>query len=655
MVRKTRKTRVASSSKKNRTSGSRRNSKSTLNIEVTEFSKIAEELYKYKQMVDLASHGCVIVDVKGDVLYVNDCFARIHGYNARWLLGRNLKIFHNAEQLKHVRFVNNRLIKKGKGLNNEEIWDKHRDGTVFPMLMSTWLMKDKSGRPVIECATAVDISELRKREAELEAGKKTQEAMLNATSDLVALLDKDFKYVDMNENMAKSLKLPREQLIGKDSLAHTEPEVAAIRRANLKKVLATGKPVVFDHISHGRIFRASLYPVNSSEGKITGIVIFAKDVTQQKKAEAEIEAGKKTLETMLNATNDLVAMIDRQCNIVEVNKKMADAFEKPREQLIGRCAWDFHTPEIAAQRRAKVEHVMAMGEAMTFVDSVEDGKTYRNSCYPLKGPDGKVTGMVVFSKDVTQEKKAEAELSHYREELIKLRRSAYLDLFGAVIGHQLSQPLTVINVLMEEIVCDLEIGSFEKGKILESLKTCLREANTAAETIHKMRKLTKQWVEGRAEHFSPLDVIMEVVSSLELKAKQAKMRIEVKEPKFLPTTAGYRSAFEQIVLNITENAIEAADQKKWHRLVISAEKTDSHIELKFSDDCCGIAKENLGKIFEPFYSTKTNRVGKSMGLGLPIIYRILTAIGGEIRVKSTVGKGTTFYVNLPLSKYIKGT
>jgi signal transduction histidine kinase len=102
------------------------------------------------------------------------------------------------------------------------------------------------------------------------------------------------------------------------------------------------------------------------------------------------------------------------------------------------------------------------------------------------------------------------------------------------------------------------------------------------------------------------------------------------------------------VLNITDNAIEAADQKKWHRLTIKAEKTDRHIELMFSDDCRGVPEENLGKIFEPFYSTKTHRGGKSLGLGLPIVHRILTTMGGEIRVESAAGKGTTFYVNWPL-------
>jgi len=527
MRRNQRKTRKASNRKKNRAAGARRNSKSKSVIDISRFNEIEEELQKYKQMVDAANHGCAIANVKGDILYVNDSFARMHGYNAGGLLGRNMKIFHNAEQLKHIRAVRNRIIKTGKGLNNEEIWHKHRDGTVFPMLMSTWLMKDKSGRPVIECATAVDISELRQRETELEASKKILKTMLNASGDLIAMVDRDIKFIDLNE-------------------------------------------------------------------------------------------------------------------------RMADAFGQPMEKLIGRCAWDSMPPKAIALRRPKAERILATGEPVTYFDEDDKGRIYSTSGYPLKGLGGKVTGIVVFARDVTQHNKAEAELCHYREELFKLRRSAYLDLFGAIVGHQLSQPLTIINVLMEEMAGELESGSFEKGKIIKLLKTCLKETKAAGETIKKMREYTRQWIEGRVEHFSPYDVIKEVVSSLGLKARRAKIRIEVTNPKFLPTIAGHRNAFEQMVLNITENAIEAADQKKWYRLVISAEKTDKHIELTFSDDCRGIAKENLGKIFEPFYSTKTHRGGKSLGLGLPIISRILTTMGGEIRVKSTAGKGTTFYVNWPL-------
>ncbi len=127
------------------------------------------------------------------------------------------------------------------------------------------------------------------------------------------------------------------------------------------------------------------------------------------------------------------------------------------------------------------------------------------------------------------------------------------------------------------------------------------------------------------------------------------MEIEVMDLRLLPPIRGHRNAFEQMVLNLAENAIEASDGKKRHRLIISAKRKDNHIEFKFCDDCSGIAKENLDKIFEPFYSTKARRGSKSLGMGIPIVHRILTSMGGKIRVESSMGKGTTFYISWPLS------
>jgi PAS domain S-box-containing protein len=769
MGRNLRKTRILSKKQLNRTAGARPNSKDTLSIKLADFHKITEELHIYKQMVDSANHGFVITDMKGNLLYVNDNFAKMHGYNARELRGKNLKIFHDARQLKYVRAVFDRLLKTGKGLNNEELWRKRRDGTVFPTLTNNWILRDKSGRPAMLCATMVDISELRKREAELaaskntleamlnatndpvvmmdkdytivesnkraadrlrlsredligrcvwdfippklaaarrklmnqvkatgkpiiftdkskdgiifsnscypligsggevtgmvlfarditkqkemEAGleesKKTLETMLNATGDLVALTDRDIRIVDVNENMAKSLGFPREKIIGRSAWDFMPPEIAARRRKLAEKMFATGKPVKFiDTNRKGRILEASFNPLTDSDGKIIGKVVVAKDITQHKKAQAELEVGKKTLEAMLNASGEAIAMFDRNMKFVELNERMVDAFGIPREKLIGQYAWDSMPPEAIAFRRPKAEHLLATGKPVTYFDE-DKGRNYSISGYPLKGADGKIKGIVVFARDITQEKQAEAEINNYREELFKLRRSSYMDLFSAIIVHHFSQPLTIINVLVEEIVGELEGGSFEKERIIESLKTCLRETQAAGETIKKMREHTGQWIKGRKEHFSPCDVINKVVSSLASKARKAKIKIEVKVPESLPVIAGYRIAFEQIVLIITENAIEAADQKKWYQMVISAKRINRHIELVFSNDCYGIPKENIGKIFEPFYSTKTNRVGKGLGLGLPIVHRILMTMGGEIRVKSA-RKGATFYVNWPL-------
>ena len=94
-----------------------------------------------------------------------------------------------------------------------------------------------------------------------------------------------------------------------------------------------------------------------------------------------------------------------------------------------------------------------------------------------------------------------------------------------------------------------------------------------------------------------------------------------------------------------QNAVDAADGLKAHRLDISGKYVDSKLELLFLDDCCGIPPEDIDRIFEPFFTTKADTGG--IGLGLDIVQQILIGCGGRIRVESTVGKGSTFYVTLP--------
>jgi signal transduction histidine kinase len=138
---------------------------------------------------------------------------------------------------------------------------------------------------------------------------------------------------------------------------------------------------------------------------------------------------------------------------------------------------------------------------------------------------------------------------------------------------------------------------------------------------------------------------------LSQRAKQAKMHISAKGLANLPKVETNETALEQIFLIIIQNAIEAADDKKRHKLDIAGEIIKGNIKLQFSDDCCGIAPENIDRIFEPFFSTKTE--DKGMGLGLDIVQQILISYGGKVRVESELGKGTVFYVTLPVGKIRK--
>lgn len=110
---------------------------------------------------------------------------------------------------------------------------------------------------------------------------------------------------------------------------------------------------------------------------------------------------------------------------------------------------------------------------------------------------------------------------------------------------------------------------------------------------------------------------------------------------------------EQLIFSLVENAVQASDGRREHRLTISGTAKDQVVELAFADDCGGIASKHLGRIFEPFFTTKSSEY--ATGLGLCIVERILRRVGGKIRVDNQPGVGVTFVVILPISHSTQGT
>ena len=124
------------------------------------------ELRKFKTICDRAGYGVVIRDLKGNFVYLNDCFAKMHGYAPEELRGKHYSIVHTPEQVEHVESLE--TIRKRRGGFVAEIWHKRKDGTVFPTLMNGTMLKDDNGNHLYNTATAIDISELKIKNRNLE-------------------------------------------------------------------------------------------------------------------------------------------------------------------------------------------------------------------------------------------------------------------------------------------------------------------------------------------------------------------------------------------------------------------------------------------------------------------------------------------------------
>jgi two-component system NtrC family sensor kinase len=237
-----------------------------------------------------------------------------------------------------------------------------------------------------------------------------------------------------------------------------------------------------------------------------------------------------------------------------------------------------------------------------------------------------------------------AELMHKVEYANKL---ATIGRLAAGVAHEINNPLTVINEkagLLKDIL-NLE-GEFpRRNKMLGIVESITGSVVRCRKVTHRLLGFARQMDAG-SETIAVDELLNEVVGFLGKEAAYRNVTIMVEAEPGAPNIESDRGQLQQVFLNILNNA-EAAVSEGGHIEIRVCSAGERRVAVSISDDGIGIPKENLDRIFEPFFTTKE---GSGTGLGLSITYGIVQKLGGEITVKSEVGKGTCFTVLLPVHR-----
>ena len=153
------------------------NRPATLNFlaDVTAKRRSEEEIRKFKTISDNAAYGTHIISPEGIFLYVNQAFAKMHGYSTEELIGRPLSLCHTEQQLSSVS-AGMREVFRGTGFTSREVWHLHRNGTEFPTIMSGTVIANSTGKPQFLAATTVDISELKRLQEFADRARRLEAA-----------------------------------------------------------------------------------------------------------------------------------------------------------------------------------------------------------------------------------------------------------------------------------------------------------------------------------------------------------------------------------------------------------------------------------------------------------------------------------------------
>jgi len=231
-------------------------------------------------------------------------------------------------------------------------------------------------------------------------------------------------------------------------------------------------------------------------------------------------------------------------------------------------------------------------------------------------------------------------------ELEYASKMASIGRLAAGIAHEINNPLAIINekaglmkdlfAIKKEYANDSRLSGIVDS-ILSSVKRCA--------TITKRLLGFARQPDISIQSLKVGELIREVLSFTGKEAEYRSIDVVVDIPENIPEIESDRSKLQQIFLNLINNSFAAMEAD--NSLYISAQnEKDGRISINVCDTGCGIPAPDLERIFEPFFSTKTQKGGT--GLGLSITYNLVREIGGTIEVHSTVGEGTTFVVTLPL-------
>lgn len=241
-------------------------------------------------------------------------------------------------------------------------------------------------------------------------------------------------------------------------------------------------------------------------------------------------------------------------------------------------------------------------------------------------------------------------------QLIRATQLAEIGEMAAGFAHEINNPLQIIKseyTLIETLMDDIfgQDGSQKNEDIIDiedSLDQIKLQVNRCSEITHAILKFGRK-NEIKEQLLSPFIIIPEIINMIEKKAVVSGIQICNQISEQAPGFMGDPSQFQQVMLNLLNNAMDAIEERHAStggELTIKAcKKNEDRVEIKITDNGIGISQENIEKIFSPFFTTKP--VGKGTGLGLSVCYGIIESFGGTMNVSSQYNIGTTFVISLP--------
>jgi two-component system NtrC family sensor kinase len=637
--------------------------------------------YNFKSLVNVIADPVAIVDHKGNLLEINDKIVESTGYGKEELLGKNfMKMDIVTAKSKAILIKNLAKRMMGSNLKPYEVEAKTKSGeiihfevnaqkieyegksadlVVFRDITERKMMKEKLEKYAEQLEEKV-----KERTKTLRENEEKLRSIFNSSPDAIAVSDLKGNIIECNKATLDFLGLSKkDEIIGKNSLIFVAKKDQQKVKKTMKNALGGGPliNVEYDAVNNdGYEFPAefSASAIKDQSGNPTGFVAIIKDITERKKKEDELHKSETKNKAILNTIPDLMWRMNKDGVFLEFIPTKEFPTLIPPEQILGKNIHDVAPKWFAqkamqcAKQAFQTNEVQIFEYQLPFTLGGDEMHDYEARL--VVGGEDEILSMV---RDITERKRMENELRRYSEQLeelveertialkqsqerlLKTERLAAIGQAATMVGHDLRNPLQAIENGLYYINTELSNLPIPQN-IIETLQAVHSSVDYADNIVKDLQSFASK----REPLFREIDIntlIKETFSHVKT-PENVKTVIELGE---LQKIEADKDMMKRIFVNLAVNGIQAMEEKRGI-LKVSTKETNGFIEVKFKDTGIGIKKENIPKIFTPFFTTKA----QGMGVGLSICKRFVEIHDGSIKVESEEGEGSIFTVKLPIQR-----
>lgn len=551
-----------------------------------------------------------------------------------------------------------------------------------------------------------EVAERKKAETAQKESREYLDKIINSIADPIFVKDREHRLVLVNDAECALAGRSRDEIVGRTDYDFFPREQVEVFWEKDEIVFATERENVNEEEITGAqgekraiVTKKSLYKDRNGNKFIVGII---RDITEIKQrelelrtlnrqlldAQAELERRveertaelKNTIDQLcaseaeksliLDSTTDLVIYHDPDMKIRWVNRKGHILANIPLRELTGRYCWEVFHRRTGPCEGCPVVSAMSTGEPQKGEICAAEGRTLFVRAYPVKSDRGALLGTVEFVLDITDRKRAEEQLVEQKqlletlnstlekrvdEEVAKNRakdiiliqqnRQAALGEMLNHIAHQWKQPINSASLIVQDLEETWSCGEMTDDYVRESVHKTVQLLEHMAQTIDVFRDFYKP--EKRKTAFCIKDAIDNALAFISSALRFHYIGVELDVDPGL-SAVGYPKEYAQVLLNILGNAKNALVEGKIVKplLKIRAFAEDGNAAVTITDNAGGIPEMNIGKIFDPYFTTR-NKAGGT-GIGLYMSKNIIeNNMGGALSVTNVDG-GAQFRMEIPL-------